>query len=44
MVTTGDEVAVRFNDVTKRFGKTVALHEVSLAVRRGSNAGWRPCG
>jgi spermidine/putrescine ABC transporter ATP-binding subunit len=35
LVTTGDEVAVRFNDVTKRFGKTVALHEVSLAVRRG---------
>jgi putative spermidine/putrescine transport system ATP-binding protein len=32
---TGDEVAVRFNAVTKRFGKTVALHEVSLAVKRG---------
>ena len=31
----GDEVAVRFNSVTKRFGKTVALHEVSLAVKRG---------
>jgi spermidine/putrescine ABC transporter ATP-binding subunit len=34
-VATGDEVAVCFNAVTKRFGKTVALHEVSLAVRRG---------
>jgi len=34
-VATGDEVAVRFNAVTKRFAKTVALHEVSLAVRRG---------
>jgi spermidine/putrescine ABC transporter ATP-binding subunit len=34
-VATGDEVAVRFSAVTKRFGKTVALHEVSLAVRRG---------
>jgi spermidine/putrescine ABC transporter ATP-binding subunit len=32
---TGDEVAVRFNAVTKRFGNTVALHEVSLAVKRG---------
>jgi spermidine/putrescine ABC transporter ATP-binding subunit len=32
---TSDEVAVRFNSVTKRFGKTVALHEVSLAVKRG---------
>jgi spermidine/putrescine ABC transporter ATP-binding subunit len=31
----GDEVAVRFDAVTKRFGKTVALHEVSLAVKRG---------
>ncbi|MGZ5872937.1 MAG: ABC transporter ATP-binding protein [Bradyrhizobium sp.] len=34
-VATGDEIAVRFNAVTKRFAKTVALHEVSLAVRRG---------
>lgn len=34
-IATADEVAVRFNAVTKRFGKTVALHEVSLAVRRG---------
>jgi spermidine/putrescine ABC transporter ATP-binding subunit len=34
-IATSDEVAVRFNSVTKRFGKTVALHEVSLAVRRG---------
>src|SRR5258705_7618802 len=32
---TNDEVAVCFNSVTKRFGKTVALHEVSMAVRRG---------
>jgi spermidine/putrescine ABC transporter ATP-binding subunit len=32
---TSDEIAVRFNAVTKRFGKTVALHEVSLAVKRG---------
>src|SRR3954449_9567013 len=31
----GDEVAVRFSAVSKRFGKTVALHEVSLAVGRG---------
>lgn len=35
LVATSDEVAVRFNAVTKRFGKTVALHEVSLAVKRG---------
>ena len=34
-IATGDEVAVRFSAVTKRFGKTVALREVSLAVRRG---------
>jgi putative spermidine/putrescine transport system ATP-binding protein len=34
-VATGDGVAVRFNAVTKRFGKTAALREVSLAVRRG---------
>ena len=31
----GDQAAVRFDAVTKRFGKTVALHEVSLAVKRG---------
>ena len=31
----GDQIAVRFDAVTKRFGKTVALQEVSLAVRRG---------
>jgi ABC-type Fe3+/spermidine/putrescine transport system ATPase subunit len=30
-----DEAAVRFNAVSKRFGKTLALNEVSLAVRRG---------
>jgi putative spermidine/putrescine transport system ATP-binding protein len=34
-IAAGDEIAVRFNSVTKRFGKTVALHEVSLAVKRG---------
>jgi putative spermidine/putrescine transport system ATP-binding protein len=34
-IATGDEIAVRFNSVTKRFGKTVALYEVSLAVKRG---------
>jgi putative spermidine/putrescine transport system ATP-binding protein len=34
-VASSDEVAVRFDSVTKRFGKTVALHEVSLAVKRG---------
>jgi len=35
LIATGDEIAVRFNSVTKRFGKTLALHEVSLAVKRG---------
>ena len=30
-----DEAAVRFSAVSKRFGKTLALNEVSLAVRRG---------
>jgi putative spermidine/putrescine transport system ATP-binding protein len=30
-----DKLAVRFDAVTKSFGKTVALHEVSLAVKRG---------
>jgi len=30
-----DDVAVRFKAVTKRFNKIVALHEVSLAVKRG---------
>ena len=28
-------VAVRFNSVTKRFGEIVALHELSLAIKRG---------
>ena len=31
----GDDVAVRFDAVTKRFGEIVALHELSLAVKRG---------
>ena len=31
----GDDIAVRFNSVTKRFGEAVALREVSLLVRRG---------
>ncbi len=31
----GDDIAVRFNGVTKRFGDVVALHEVSLPIRRG---------
>jgi putative spermidine/putrescine transport system ATP-binding protein len=31
----GDDVAVRFDSVTKRFGEAVALREVSLSVRRG---------
>jgi spermidine/putrescine ABC transporter ATP-binding subunit len=30
-----DDVAVRFDAVTKRFGENVALQEVSLAIRRG---------
>src|SRR6478672_2790559 len=30
-----NDVAVRFNSVTKRFGEIVALHEVSLAIKRG---------
>jgi putative spermidine/putrescine transport system ATP-binding protein len=30
-----DDVAVRFKAVTKRFNKIVALHEVSLAIKRG---------
>ena len=29
------DVAVRFNSVTKRFGEIVALHELSLAIKRG---------
>lgn len=29
------DVAVRFDSVLKRFGEVVALHEVSLAIRRG---------
>jgi putative spermidine/putrescine transport system ATP-binding protein len=31
----GDDVAVRFDSVTKCFGEAVALREVSLSVRRG---------
>jgi putative spermidine/putrescine transport system ATP-binding protein len=31
----GSDVAVRFDAVTKRFGKVIALHEVSLAIKRG---------
>jgi len=31
----GDDVAVRFDSVTKRFGEAIALREVSLSVRRG---------
>ena len=31
----GDDVAVRFDSVTKRFGEAVALREVSLSIRRG---------
>src|SRR5579872_5998891 len=30
-----DGVAVRFNAVSKRFGEVLALHEVSLAIKRG---------
>ena len=30
-----NDVAVRFNAVTKRFGEVVALHDVSLAIKRG---------
>jgi putative spermidine/putrescine transport system ATP-binding protein len=30
-----NDVAVRFNAVTKRFGEIVALHELSLAIKRG---------
>jgi putative spermidine/putrescine transport system ATP-binding protein/spermidine/putrescine transport system ATP-binding protein len=30
-----DDIAVRFDGVSKRFGNVTALHEVSLAVRRG---------
>jgi putative spermidine/putrescine transport system ATP-binding protein len=33
--TAGDDVAVCFDSVTKRFGEAVALREVSLSVRRG---------
>lgn len=33
--TVADGTAVRLNAVTKRFGDTVALHEVSIAIRRG---------
>jgi spermidine/putrescine ABC transporter ATP-binding subunit len=32
---TSNDVAVRFNSVTKRFGEIVALHELSLAIKRG---------
>jgi len=35
MIAKGDDVAVRFEAVTKRFSKVVALHEVSLAIERG---------
>jgi putative spermidine/putrescine transport system ATP-binding protein len=31
----GNDVAVRFDAVAKRFGKVIALHEVSLAIKRG---------
>lgn len=31
----GDGIAVRFDAVLKRFGEVVALHEVSLPIRRG---------
>jgi putative spermidine/putrescine transport system ATP-binding protein len=30
-----DDIAVRFNGVVKRFGDVIALHDVSLPVRRG---------
>ena len=30
-----NDVAVCFNSVTKRFGEIVALHELSLAIKRG---------
>jgi spermidine/putrescine ABC transporter ATP-binding subunit len=30
-----DDIAVRFNGVVKRFGDVIALHEVSLPIRRG---------
>src|SRR5262249_650356 len=32
---TSNDVAVRFNSVTKCFGEIVALHELSLAIKRG---------
>ncbi|MBI3434545.1 MAG: ABC transporter ATP-binding protein [Proteobacteria bacterium] len=31
----GDDIAVRFSGVAKRFGDVVALNDVSLAIRRG---------
>ena len=30
-----DDAAVRFDGVSKRFGEVVALHEMSLSIRRG---------
>ena len=35
MTTSGQDVAVHVSGVTKRFGKTVALDDISLQVRRG---------
>jgi ABC-type Fe3+/spermidine/putrescine transport system ATPase subunit len=32
---TNDDVAVRFNAVTKRFGEVTALNDVSLAIQQG---------
>jgi putative spermidine/putrescine transport system ATP-binding protein len=34
-IATNDDVAVRFNAVTKRFGEVAALNEVSLAIKQG---------
>ena len=33
----GDDVAVDFETVTKRFGETTALDSVSLSIRRGEH-------
>jgi putative spermidine/putrescine transport system ATP-binding protein len=35
LTATSDDVAVRFNDVTKRFGEVAALNDVSLAIKQG---------
>ena len=35
MTSSGDTIAVHFDAVLKRFGEVVALHEISLPIRRG---------